>query len=106
MSLRLELSRGAALRATTLKAFVRGVGVTGFPRWRNGGPGQSPRERSTLRHNEGTACDLRSMTRQAFLGLMLDESMVTCVIINTSYQKLPFGSGDYPDKLLFRQALN
>ena len=66
MSLRLELSRGAALRATTLKAFVRGVGVTGFPRWRNGGPGQSPRERSTLRHNEGTACDLRSMTRQAF----------------------------------------
>ena len=24
----------------------------------------------------------------------------------TSYQKLPFGSGDYPDKLLFRQALN
>ena len=28
------------------------------------------------------------------------------VIINTSYQKLPFGSGDYPDKLLFHQALN
>ena len=27
-------------------------------------------------------------------------------IINTSYQKLPFGSGDYPDKLLFHQALN
>ena len=27
-------------------------------------------------------------------------------IINTSYQKSPFGSGDYPDKLLFRQALN
>ena len=24
----------------------------------------------------------------------------------TSYQKLPFGSGDYPDKLLFHQALN
>ena len=34
MSLHLELSRGAALRATTLKAFVRGPGVTGFPRWR------------------------------------------------------------------------
>ena len=34
MSLRLELSRGAALQATTLKAFVRGPGVTGFPRWR------------------------------------------------------------------------
>ena len=30
-----------------------------------------------------------------------------CVlIINTSYQKLPFGSGDYPDTLLFHQALN
>ena len=29
-------------------------------------------------------------------------------IINTSYQKLPFGSGDYPDKLLlevYQQAL-
>ena len=34
MSLRLELSRGAALQATTLKTFVRGPGVTGFPRWR------------------------------------------------------------------------
>ena len=34
MSLRLELSRGAALQATTLKAFVGGLGVTGFPRWR------------------------------------------------------------------------
>ena len=28
MSLRLELSRGAVLQATTLKAFVRGPGVT------------------------------------------------------------------------------
>ena len=27
-------------------------------------------------------------------------------IINTSYQKLPLGAGDYPDKLLFHQALN
>ena len=27
-------------------------------------------------------------------------------IITTSYQKLPFGSGDDPDKLLFHQALN
>ena len=27
-------------------------------------------------------------------------------IINTSYHKLPFGSGDYPDKLLFHQVLN
>ena len=34
MSLRLGLSRGAALQATTLKAFVRGPGVTGFPRWK------------------------------------------------------------------------
>ena len=32
MSLRLELNRGATLQATTLKAFVRGPGVTGFPR--------------------------------------------------------------------------
>ena len=28
------------------------------------------------------------------------------LIITTSYQKLPFGSWDYPDKLLFHQALN
>ena len=34
MSLRLELSRGAALQATTKKAFVRAPGVTWFPRWR------------------------------------------------------------------------
>ena len=27
-------------------------------------------------------------------------------IINTSYEKLPFGSGDYPDKLLYHQVLN
>ena len=27
-------------------------------------------------------------------------------IINSSYQKLPFGSGDDPDKLFFHQALN
>ena len=33
-------------------------------------------------------------------------TLVELSIINTSYQKLPFGSGDYPDKLLFHQALN
>ena len=30
----LELSRGAALQATTFEASVRGSDVTGFPRWR------------------------------------------------------------------------
>ena len=30
-------------------------------------------------------------------------TLVVLSIINTSYQKLPFGSGDYPDKLLFHQ---
>ena len=78
MSVRLELSRGASVQATTLKAFVRGPGVTGFLRWRT--PRQLTRERSTLRHNEGTACDLRSMTRQALLGLPLEVSIGTCVI--------------------------
>ena len=34
MSLRLELSRGAALQATARWAFVRGPGLTGFRRWR------------------------------------------------------------------------
>ena len=33
-------------------------------------------------------------------------TLVELSIINTSYQELPFGSGDYPDKLLFHQALN
>ena len=32
--------------------------------------------------------------------------LLSLPIINTSYQKLPFGSGDYPDKLLFHQAPN
>ena len=34
------------------------------------------------------------------------QSVCDAPIINTSYQKLPFGSGDYPDKLLLHQALN
>ena len=34
------------------------------------------------------------------------ETIPTNSIINTSYEKLPFGSGDDPDKLLFHQALN
>ena len=32
--------------------------------------------------------------------------LVELSIINTSYQKFPFGSGDDADKLLFHQALN
>ena len=32
-------------------------------------------------------------------------SVCDAPIINKSYQKLPFGSGDYPDKLLFHQSL-
>ena len=77
MSLRLELSRRAVLQATTLKAFVRGPGVTGSP---DGGSRQSSREKSTLRQNEGTSCDLRSMTWQALLGLTFQVSIRTCVI--------------------------
>ena len=34
------------------------------------------------------------------------QSVCDAPIINTSYEKLPFGYGDYPDKLLFHQALN
>ena len=34
------------------------------------------------------------------------QSVRDAPIINTSYQKLPFGSGDHPDTLLFHQALN
>ena len=32
------------------------------------------------------------------------QSVCDAPIINTSYQKLPFGSADYPDKLLFHQS--
>jgi len=59
MNVRLDLSRGAVLQATTLMAFVQGPGVTGY---RDGRPRQPSRERSTLGQNEGTACDLKSMT--------------------------------------------
>ena len=45
-----------------------------------------------------------SCVRQNFNFVM--QSVCDTRIINTSYQKLPFGSGDYPDKLLFHQALN
>ena len=34
-----------------------------------------------------------------------DEHAV-CLIINMSYQYLPFGSGDAPGKLVFHKALN
>ena len=34
------------------------------------------------------------------------QSVCDAPIINTSYQTLPFGSGDCPDELLFPQALN
>ena len=34
------------------------------------------------------------------------QSVCDASIINTSYQKLPFGSRDYPDKLLFHRALS
>ena len=33
-------------------------------------------------------------------------STAASIIINTSYRKLPFASGEYPDKLLLHQALN
>ena len=33
-------------------------------------------------------------------------STVGSLIINTSYLELPFGSGGYPEKLLYHQALN
>ena len=37
---------------------------------------------------------------------LLSEEVYPVTIINTGYQKLPFGSGDYPGKLLYHQALN
>ena len=85
MSLCLELSRGAVLQATTLKAFVRGPGVTSCP---DRGPRQSFRERSTLRSDEGTACDLRSRTWQAVLGLKFEVYIGTCVTTRSTMKSL------------------
>ena len=45
-----------------------------------------------------------SCVRQNFK--FVAQSVCDAPIINTSYQKLPFGSRDYPDKLLLYQALN
>ena len=47
-----------------------------------------------------------STSNESFDCLCLVGMICVFAIINTSYQKLPFGSGDYPDKLLFHQALN
>ena len=47
------------------------------------------------------------MNESMVMGDLMGHTRHLCrEIINTSYQKLPFGSGDYPDKLLFHQALN
>ena len=46
----------------------------------------------------------RACVRQNFNFVV--QSVRDAPIISTSYQKLPFGSGAYPDKLLFQQALN
>ena len=61
-----------------------------------------------------TECQYRTMRLRKALGDMFfnadpfdtDTIIPTVEIINTSHQTLPFGSGDYPDKLLFHQALN
>ena len=47
-----------------------------------------------------------SVPRKITTGYRSCELGVPVNIINTSYQKLPFGSADYPDKLLYHQALN
>ena len=43
---------------------------------------------------------------QTFKFYVVSHSLGEAEIINTSYQKLPFGSGDDPDKLFFHRALN
>ena len=45
-----------------------------------------------------------SCVRQNFSFVV--QSVCDAPIIDTSYHKLPFGSGDYPDKLLYHRALN
>ena len=46
------------------------------------------------------------VVRAAGLVNIVVHSVCDAPIINTSYQKLPFGSGDHPDRLLFHEALN
>ena len=59
---------------------------------------------ASSRDAAGLFCGRRACVRQNFNFVV--QSVCDAPVINTSYQKLPFGSGDYPDKLLFHQALN
>ena len=55
---------------------------------------------SSSRDAAGHLCGLRGRACGRTLTLLSDTP-----IINTSYQNLPFGSGHYPDELLFHEAL-
>ena len=60
---------------------------------------------ASLRDAAGHFCGRRGRACGRTFNFVV-QSVCDVPIINTSYQKLPFGSGDYPDKLLFHQALN
>ena len=62
------------------------------------------RHRVTAERSGSFLRSTRSCVRQKFNFVV--QSVCNVPIINTSYQKLPFGSGDYPNKLLFHQAPN
>ena len=59
---------------------------------------------ASLRDAAGHFCGRRGRACGRTFNFVV-QSVCDVPIINTSYQKLPFGSGDYPDKLLFHQAL-
>ena len=90
---KMPAGRVVARRSVRCRRSQRSLGR--FPRAWGGEarrrPGSATRERGpdTKQTDPGPTSSIRSLE-----------------IINTSYQKLPFGSGDDPDKLFFHQVLN
>ena len=61
---------------------------------------------ASSRDAAGHLCGRRGRACSRILTSLCSLYVMGLSLINTSYQKLPFGSGDYSDKLLFHQALN
>ena len=62
------------------------------------------KKRKTLQTKMTFTSSIHTLVGSYWLGDVT--SGVRTAIINTSYQKLPFGSGDDPDKLFLHQAVN
>ena len=81
------------------------ISITPTRLWRAIRPAAHTRTRHRVIAGRGGSF-LRSMWSCVRQNFNLVVQSVCDAPINTSYQKLPFGSGDYPHELLFHQALN